>query len=307
MNERFAAEPEALRGWQPLQILLQNFGPLNGRYLAAYPKDWRAKVEALNGTLGELDISRVKSLLQRAAREWQIISDSSLPYDPELTWLGNGLALVNTTPRRLHGLVIDGTSSKPAHVAVFALHELALPPTGEEAITTTPSEFVRVSRTLLVASPELYFVDPFLNPCNQYVRNVLAAMFEVAVKARCESIVCWAKASILREKGTSQQRHTIEDVRRALDAIVPATKKSLKVALNLVEDWPDNELRMHPRYLLSLHGGIRFDHGFQTLPRGSKTDVVPITTRPRLDQLISTYHVRNSPLKVMHHVRVSRG
>jgi hypothetical protein len=307
MNERFAAEPEVSRGWLALKHLLQHFGPLNGRYLTAYPRDWRAKVESLNGTLGEMDLKRVKSLLESAREGMQIISAPSLPYRDELSWLENAVALLNEVPRRLDGVVTDEKPVKPPHTRVFQLHELALPPAAEERIFATPREYVRVSKTLLLATPELCFVDPFLNPCERNVSDVLAEMFEVAVNARCESIVCWAKASILLDKKTGRHKYMPDDIRRALDSVVPPTRKSLKVVLNLVDDSRGVEPKMHGRYLLSRPGGIRFELGFQALPRGRKVDVGPITARATLDEDLDLYHVKYSPFRIKHQIRISRG
>jgi hypothetical protein len=307
MNERFAAEPESSRGWLALKHLLQHFGPLTGRYLTAYPKDWRAKVESLNGALGEVDLARVKLLLQRAKEDLQIISGSSLPYRDEVAWLENAVALLNETPRRFDGVVTNEKPSNLVHDAVCELHEFSLPPAAEERIFATPREYVRISKTLLLTSSELIFVDPFLNPCDRNVSDVLAEMFDVAVNAKCESIVCWAKASILLDKGTGQRKHVPEDISRALDLVIPKTRKLLNVAFNLVDDSRGIEPRMHARYLLSKYGGIRFDQGFQTLPRGRKVDVGPISARSTLDDLLTAYHPKESPFRTKHQVRLNRG
>lgn len=284
MNETFASEPMALHGHMALKFLLEKFGPLTGRYLAAYPKDWKEQVEKLNAELGDVELERVKTLLRRAKDDMRVIGSALMPFNEKESWLTNTKKLLESKPKRhLTGVVIAPRTPPELHHDVYEIGDLQLPPTAEERITTTPEEFTRVSHVLLLTSPEIGFIDPFINPCDRYVQPILGAMIELAAKGRCYSIRLWARASAVLSK------NTLEDVRVALNSLVPSeTRNKLRIELNLLDDDRCTD-RMHGRYLLSVKGGIRFDQGFQQLPKGRKVDVSPLSSKEIFTEIWRTY------------------
>lgn len=284
MNESFAAEPLALRGHLHLKFLLEKFGPLTGRYLAAYPKNWKDQVIQLNAECGDVERERIKVLLRRAREQMQIVSGASLPFDETDTWIGNVIKLLESRPKRLlHGAVISSLSLPERYHDVFELDDLQLPPTAEERIAATPDEFLRVARTLLLTSAELGLVDPFIDPSDRYVRAILDALIAHAAKGCCQSIRIWTRASVALAANSEN------DLRKSLESLVPTkTQNRLVVELNLLDDGNHAD-RMHGRYLLSCKGGIRFDQGFQQLPATRKVDVSPLSSSEILRELWQTY------------------
>ena len=179
----------------------------------------------------------------------------------------------------------------------MALEDLRLPPTSDELITTDPDEFVRVCRTLLVISPELVLVDPYLDICNTYISAIVESLLAVTAKGKATQLRIWArtKAVINHDKGV-----TVGAIRGALDRIVTAAPlpKGFLVSLRLVDDARSLD-RMHARYLMSIKGGVRFDQGFQKLPKGRRVDVGPIGVKTH-QELLDLYFNGKNDLRIEH-------
>ena len=174
------------------------------------------------------------------------------------------------------------------------IDDLDLSPTADESIEAVTAEYVRVSRTLLLLSPELIFVDPYLNPCKTDRRDVLVAMFAMATKGKCRKITCWARESEV----VGERRHSWEEVSTALSGILKAAAWPADRAFSyiLVDD-ATARMKMHPRYLLSIKGAIRYDQGLQRLPKGRRNDVSPIGAGLHVE-LLKAYHEGMHDMKV---------
>lgn len=274
MNELYAADPSVCGHASELKLLLASFGPYTGRYLANYPIGWSALVENQFKGLGEVETARVKLLLQRARESISLITKADLPWGVEKDWLSNALPLLAKTT--LAPAVFDGLIAMQAKPpAIHHLHELDLPPTAEERIAGTADEYARATKMLLLLSPELAMIDPYLNPLNRYCFAVLKAMFDIAAKGKCEKITLWARASAVIGHGTyaaikNDLTGTVTQLARQANF-----KPGREIEMLLVED-ELRQTKMHGRYLLSIKGGIRLDQGFQQLPEGRHVDVGPI-------------------------------
>ena len=284
MNEKFASEPIALKGHLAVKHLLDKFGPATGRYLTAYPADWRKQVLEVNARLGPVELKRVDELLIRARNELRVVSGNSMPFNSAQPWLDNAIPLLETRPRRhLAALIIEPRTPPFLYHDVHELEKLELPPTAEEQVKATPEEFLRVGRMLLASSPEIGLIDPYINPCNPYVVDVLKPMFKLAAAARCQSIRVWSRGSnVLHSHSAAQAEKALRDL------IPPETPNGLTIELNLLDD-SRHINRMHARYLLTLKGGIRFDQGFQKLHTDRLMDVVPITSKSVFNQVYGDF------------------
>lgn len=271
MNELYATDPSVCIHASELKLLLASFGPYAGRYLANYPGDWATQVEKQLDNLGELEAARVKTMLRRAKEGMAVIAWNGLAWNKEKEWLANAKSLLNTAPAMLDGLI----ALEAAPPAIHHLHDLDLPPTAEERIIGTASEYARISKILLLFSSEIALVDPYLNPLKSDCASVLKAMFDKAAKGKCQKITLWARESEVCRRGAySVIKSDLEDRLRQL-ARQAGFKAGREIELILVED-ESQKTKMHGRYLLSIKGGIRFDQGFQQLPQGRCVDVGPI-------------------------------
>lgn len=297
MNELFAAEPSSCENAAELRRLLDLFGPYAGRYLAAYPADdWRQQVHELFRSRGDVEEERARPVLRRARERTAVLGNDSLPWDPAKPWISNAVQLMDSQIPRFRGVVAARLTQFLASPGLYTLDTLELSPTADEKIKATAEEYARVSRTLLVVSGELLFVDPYLNPCSKDVFPVMEEMLKVVAKksSRCERIVCWVrKVAILDKDGRS-----IKDVVESLRELIrrAGLNRDFRFEYLLVDDkeCPDH---MHGRYLLSVKGGIRFDQGFRQLQRGRKVDISPVGSKVHAD-LLRTYLEGQHKMKI---------
>jgi len=271
MNEIYAADPSVCRHVSELKLLLASFGPYTGRYLANYPTDWISLVEKNFDNFGEIEVARVKTILRRAKENMTIVTRTNLAWDPAQTWLENAKPLLNTVPVLFDGLIAQQALPPSIH----HLHDLDFPPTSEERIPGIASEYARVSKVLMLLSPELVLVDPYLNPAKRSYAPVLEVIFSIAAKGKCRKISLWARASeLFKSCEQSSIKSELKDSIYQL-ALNSGFNSSREIEMILVED-EKSQAKMHGRYLLSIKGGIRFDQGFQKLPEGRRVDVGPI-------------------------------
>jgi hypothetical protein len=270
MNELFAADPQCCEQSADLKFLLAHFGPHAGRYLADYPISWAADVARHCESLGALEAERIKTLVRRARERSALVRKGGLPWQPDVDWLSNYKNVLALRPGEFVSAVLPRSA---VGMGGPTIDDLDLPPTAGEAIDAIASEYVRVSRTLLLISPELVIVDPYLNPCKRDREDVLRAMLQTVAKGQCRAITCWARASEVADP----KRNTWADVCAALDRVLAAVVWPVDRSFQfiLVDDAVAKS-KMHARYLFSIKGGIRYDQGLQSLPKGRRNEVSPI-------------------------------
>ena len=274
MNELFAADPAVFSSSNELKHFLTSFGPYSGRYLVNYPFDWGSLVKKQLEGLGDIEAEKVKTLLRRADADMTLISGHKLSWQPQRNWLENAEPLLKKTSAisaSLDGLVAKQIKPPSIHI----LDTLELPPTSGERIAGKAGEYARVARSLLLLSPEIAIIDPYLNPLKSDYRSVLKALFELAANGKSQKITLWTRAE--KVFGTLNKltiKSDIEDRLREL-AFQARFKTGREIEMILVED-ESRQTKMHGRYLLSIKGGVRLDQGFQQLPEGRKVEVGPV-------------------------------
>lgn len=299
MNELYAADPSACIHSSDLRLLLNSFGPYTGRYLANYPNDWSTRVESAVSTMGEIEAARVRTLLRRARESTALITRANLAWSNEHAWLENALPKAETQPAIFAGLIAS-TAQPPT---VQELHDLALPPTAEERVVGNGEEYVRASKILLLMSPEVALIDPYLNPLKRSYALILPALFQTLAKGKCQKISLWARAAEVI--GTRKESVICKDIEIALRKFATQANLSpgLEVDMILVEDESKKD-KMHGRYLLSIKGGIRFDQGFQQLADGRLADVGPVGQSVH-DELLNTYFEGRHDMRIVTRVAVN--
>jgi len=197
MNELYAADPSVFIQASELKMLLASFGSYAGRYLANYPSDWAVQVKRQLDNLGEIEAARRKAMLRRAKESMALIPWNGLAWNKGQQGLANAQPLLNTAPAVLVGLI--AREAKPP--AIHYLHDLDFPPTAEERIAGTASEYARISKILLLLSSEIALVDSYLNPLKGDCAAVLKAIFDMAAKGKCQKITLWARAAEVCGRG----------------------------------------------------------------------------------------------------------
>ena len=173
MNENFAAETNCCENIYQFRQLLERFGPFAGRYLIAYPKIWFDVFEKQISHWGEVEQERAKTLLRRARENAAILSKPNLKWDESKTWLDNAIQ------RNFDGIIISQIIDNINANNIYICNDIELPLTADERIYATSEEYVRISRILLLISHELFFVDPYMNPCKQSISIVFEKLLHV--------------------------------------------------------------------------------------------------------------------------------
>lgn len=292
MNEFFAADPACCADSSELRYLMSQFGPYTGRYLAEYPESWREKLSIHLEMLKPMESERVKTILRRAREKSALVVNPSLPWSESISWLENAIRLADSRPPTFQGVIAapdDGGNPK-----TVTIENMDLPLVADENVDGTADEYVRVSRTLMLISSEIYFVDPYLNPARSDVAEVLRKMLDVLNKRKCQRVVCFARTSNV----VGSLKHSWDEVRTALDCILSAVSWSADRAFEymLVDD-ERMDTKMHGRYLFSIKGGVRFDQGFHRLPIGRKVEISPVGANNH-DYLWRTYHEDRSGMEM---------
>ena len=297
MNEFYAADPTCCITSQELRLLLMYFGPFAGRYLAEYPSDWTGRLEACFREARDVERARLTTLIRRARESAAILRRQHLPWQESENWLQNARRLALSNPPVFHGLIAREGLDVDLADGVYEPGDERIAPTADERIVATPEEYVRTSRTLLMISHELHFIDPYLNLLSRDGLDVLSMMFSVAGKGKCRNFVMWARHSALLRVGSHQD--LVANIRSALEKLVQSTNldSGTRVELRMVRD-EDRTTKMHDRYLLSIKGGIRFEHGFHKLPKGRMAHVAPIG-RAAFESLLPIYFTNQNDFSLV--------
>lgn len=293
MNDFFAAEPEMFETVQELRAFLSLFGPYAGRYLIAAPSAWRSSVIKHFVSKDEFKGAAASLVLRRAMENKAYLTPPSLPWSSANTWLENALALIAARPPIIDKVIVG---SSCGHTELLELSQLELAGTADESISTSPKEYFRVCRTIIQISHELFFIDPYINPCRSSYSDVLRELFQAANREKCRRVVCYGRtANVLGEK-----RHTWNDVNKALTNILRSInwKSEKRFDYYLVSD-ENSRIKMHNRYLLSTLGGVRFGQGFQKRSH-SPEDVSPMG-KGVLDKQISIFVENEHDMQVDFH------
>jgi hypothetical protein len=298
MNELYAADPAVCCHASDLKLLLASFGAWSGRYLANYPTDWAAQVERQFSSAGEVEAARVQTLLRRAKENLTLVTRSNLPWNVQQAWLPNAAPMLGGAVAVFNGLI--ALEAKPP--TIQQLHELELPPTAEERIAGVASEYARISKILLLLSPEVALIDPYLNPLKRSYHAVLTALFELATKGKCQKITLWVRAA--EALGAGNAAGIKSDIEACLRSLAKSAnlKPGRAIELLMVED-ESSQSKIHGRYLLSIKGGIRLDQGFAQLPVGRKVDVGPVGRAIHSD-LLDLFFDGKHDMKVVHNLSI---
>jgi len=114
-------------------------------------------------------------------------------------------------------------------------------------------------------------------------------------RGKCRRITCWARDSEI----VGDRRRSWDEVRAAIEKILTAAEwpEDREFRYLLVDDATCRS-KMHPRYLISIKGGIRYDQGFQRLPKGRRNDVSPLGSALH-DEVLRTYQEGEHDMEIV--------
>ena len=126
--------------------------------------------------------------------------------------------------------------------------------------------------------------------------RVLVELLARSVESKCEAFVFVVRAAHVLEK----KRFTVDDVKAGMLEARTKAGSNVKVEVRFVDD---SSRKLHARYLFSVHGGLRFDHGLSELPRGQENDV-SMLDKTMLTSIRSQFITEDNGPEVIHRIEI---
>lgn len=279
MNEIYAVSPNACDSVSELRLLFSNFGPYSGRYILTYPlfQDWQAYLIKKFEYAGDIERERLKLALKRAQENCAFLDKIGLPWSAEHSWIENAFELWKAKSRLDKIFSSDEEFEqmklldRDALLALIKSSESEIYGSTDAQIDTTAECYWDAAKILCMHSHNIFIIDPYFNPLNIYRKKIFLKFLEEFSHFRKISEVSF----FVRHTQLASSDVETEEIKELIKNIIKKSNKNMTITLNLVEDDRSND-KLHARYLVTNKGGLKFDQGFQTLPRGRKNVVSPI-------------------------------
>jgi hypothetical protein len=273
MNDLYGVDPAAPSSAKEFFELMHRFRSGEGRFIAAFPADWFRDVSQNMRVLTDL---QQKAMLEK----WiEIGKNAVLPmdaaFDLTLPWGRNAVTLQSHGVKRLIGKKICPAPMIPIDRAL--IDPDVFPDARGALIPRTADAYAEVARPLLKTSPTVVLVDPYFRlrefdeGCRDYrpvsrFRDTLEAFFREAAKWKRVELFKFAISESQAFSGDRYGKLFKTEVRKLADS---CGAQAIKLEFVVLSD----RLTTHPRYLLGMHSGLRFDWGFDTGDPKSKNDI----------------------------------
>lgn len=283
MNERYAVDPEAPSNARDLKVMLDQFGLRTGRFLSRYPENWKQLLMARFDELSDLERMKAFELLQR--RRSSLLPVGDVPYQAATTWAGN--AAVAKERHRAFDVVIGQLGNGygwPALEKVLYDDDGALPAGVGEHVPMQAARYAKCALPLFAASSEVILVDKYFTLRDRFgerCRHRWPVMTEL-LKAAEASATCQSFRLVLNSSHIRETEGSDDALERDLhDVLNEAGIRRVVVKCDV------GYLDEHGRYLLSIYGGLQFDHGFEE--KSKSRNHVHWLSEPELTPLLKLY------------------
>lgn len=272
----YAIEPEAILTWERFRYITEKCGVQEGRLISDFPGDWCSVVrDSIRGIKDEEvhlfpPVARSKALNTLRGLKKNAVIDLGRTFDSARSWQDNALssheqiefkAIIASTPESAGMLDISllDTSDEAWKVP----RELAVPRTAED--------LSMAASYLLMMSNNAVFVDPYFSPEDRRCRKPLMAFLEHMLLpiTRLEFHLCRRNSGSAEHFLDMLQNKLLPDLRRLSD--FPNSQSFFFIRWNELPTG-DGEA-VHPRYILTDKGGLRFEHGLSEAGDHETTDV----------------------------------
>jgi hypothetical protein len=263
LHREFAIEPQSVCSWDRFRILIDACGISSGRLVSRFPKNWCKHVyEACkDGNCREVELKRIEEKLA-SMRATMLRPQRS--YEHQKDWFEN--AYNSHKEHAFHCIVantLPGPLPKCLSVADVHADNTTWRVQRDMIVERNATDLVTAAQVLLELSREVILVDPHYGPETRRYETC-AHFFEAA----CKGKALRSFSVHLKSKSTS-------------DFFVNEIRSKVLGKWSIPEDIPVffirwNEIAsnadMHPRYVLTELGGIRYEHGLDARA-GTNCDV----------------------------------
>jgi hypothetical protein len=297
MIDEFALDPSALCSYERFRYFMEKFGVSNGRLISLFPDNWKNEVaracrEHDPKVPGALSVNKVVELLWNEKYQYtdSRLLDMKRPYEERLSWLENAEREHNG-PRPFHAIVASANPRNSDDVLVAdSLDETnqnwkqkreRRVDANSEDLARQAFALIRISDNVVFVDPHFEFVDrndPALPSINRF-EGTLRKIFEFiqacdrSPEMELHTRYFPYKDSQNKSLGVNRSIKIWEaNCRDRLATILP---KGLSIT---VFRWGsfrsgDPKEKLHPRYILTEKGGIRYERGLDADDPGVTTDV----------------------------------
>lgn len=261
MIHEFALEPTLLSSWDNFRYLVEKFGIQHGRLISRFPKKWKRLVYEACSACKEIERKKIEESLKEVDKK---LLKTNRAYDGNLGWLENAEIQHALKPFR----AIIAKANPRAVVEVLIADEL---------VETTPlwdvPREIPISRNakgmaesvslLLARSSEILFVDPHFAPEMLRYKRTFEQFLLVSASGRTDVRRIEFHLLAKAEKDFFVKACT------QLASLVPRG-----IAVTFIR-WMqrDGGEALHPRYVLTNLGGVRFEQGLDEGRDGETVDV----------------------------------
>ena len=263
MIYEFALDPVSINNWQACRYVIEQCGVEHGRIISRFPKKWKKLVYIACSECSTIELKRIEEKLSSLGNK---IFGFCRSYDNEKTWLENAKHQHIKNPFRAIISTVNDNNNEILNVYDLNEGNPYWKTKREAAIPRNAESLAKCASMLLIMSNEILFVDPHFKPTQPRFTNNLKKMLCYAVHGKTP------KRIELHVKDKDESNDFWNNIcKRTLQQIIPQEH-----SLTIIR-W--NEMncgeRLHPRYVLTNLGGIRYEVGLdeQNYGEGQTTDV----------------------------------
>jgi hypothetical protein len=302
MLQEYAIRPEDFTtDWRTFNFLKDKFGILLGRVISDFPRGEWVRLALDKCQLHGPKRSKVVAWFEKidgpepqVNSKYVVLVDRGRQYHETDTWTENASREHKVRP--FCAVISDNQS---AEIEAHGTNEIWDSDiwgvdTGD-VIERKADKVAGAVRPLLKYSTEILLVDPHFRAYEKKYRK----SFESIARAIDEECVEVNRFEVhLSVAGKHKDRDPIEDFARySRENLSPLLPDGMQVLLYRWENMPRKE-RMHPRYVLTDLGGIRYDYGLDAPKEESQTTDVQLLTPNIYEKRWDDYQVGRSPFKL---------
>jgi hypothetical protein len=251
--KEFAIQPEIMATWTHFHSYFEDFGVGHGRLICLYPVTWKTKVHELAAALNR-DIHAHSIRCKISAAKHKFILPVRHDYDARRgDWQSN--AEMSNVP--FDAIIAKENPRKKVNVLVAGEFDKSQPPYStktQQDVQRTPVEMAKVASPLLSLCEELRIIDPFFDPSGGWGETFKQMIFSCpnngATLKVCEIHTRLRDGMNFSAVESHYQRHLSGDLPAGLTVRIAHWDEALTIG------------KLHPRYLITDLGGIKFDYGF---------------------------------------------
>lgn len=280
MIKEFAIQPEVMATWNYFHSYFEDFGVGHGRLICVYPITWKNKVHELAATLNrDVHAHSIRSKISAARHrfilpvrhdydghrgDWQMNAEmANAPFDA---------VIATENPRKKKNVLIAGDFDK-------AQEPYRTQP--QQDLQRTPEAMTKAASSLLSLCEEFRIVDPFFDPSGGWgetFKQMLSVCPDGGATLKvCEIHTRFRDGMNFSAVESHYQRHLGRDLPAGLTVRIAHWNEALAIG------------KLHPRYLITELGGIKFDYGFDGDTNPLERNEAILLHHERLLELIARY------------------